>query len=305
MQALLNELVKTCRPYTVRGEVASYIPELNKHDRDDLGAYIITTEGEQYAAGDWETEFTMQSMVKPFLLLLALQENGIEGVCRQMSVEATGKPFDAINMTDQKLLREHVNPMVNMGAIELCTMIRGNSTEERFRKVLAFVRRLSGNANVELDEHVFRSERENGFKNKAMAYLLKAYGLIEEEPMEVLELYFRACSIKLNCRDLAHMALTLAGHGVSPLMGERCFSAEYARFVNAILVTCGMYDGSGDFAVRVGVPSKSGVSGGIFSAVPGKMGVAIYGPALDPKGNSVAGIKLLEQLSERLGLSVF
>lgn len=305
MQVILDNLLNASRPFIKEGNVASYIPELGKKSKKDLGAYIITTEGKTACAGEWKSDFTMQSLVKPFLLLLALQENGIDGISKKMSVESTGKPFDAINMTDQKLLRDHVNPMVNMGAIELCTMIRGRSIAERFNKVLTFIRQLAGNDTIEIDEEVFRSERENGFKNKAMGYLLKAYGLIEEEPMDVLELYFRACSIKINCIDLAHMALVLAGHGVSPLISDRCFSEKHARFVNAILMTCGMYDGSGDFAVKVGIPAKSGVSGGIFGVVPGKMGIAIYGPSLDQKGNSVAGIKLLEKLSEELSLSIF
>ena len=302
MQAFIEELVSSCRKYTAEGEVATYIPELGKHDKHDLGVYLMTAEGGSYAAGEWDTPFTMQSMVKPFLLLLALKQNGADYICRQMSVEATGKPFDAINMTDQKLLREHVNPMVNMGAIELCTMIRGKSVEDRFDQLLRFIRTLAGNDSIALDERVYLSERATGNKNKALAYMLKAYGLIEEDPMQVLELYFRACSIRVNCRDLARMALTLAEHGGQ---AQQYFTEEQARFVNAILLTCGMYDGSGEFAVRVGVPAKSGVSGGIFSVVPGKMGIAIYSPALDKKGNSVAGIRLLEELSAKLKLSIF
>ena len=156
-----------------------------------------------------------------------------------------------------------------------------------------------------MDEAVYHSEKSHGSKNRALAYLLKSYGLLEDDVEEVLDCYFRACSIRVNCRALAHIGAVLSNRGRLPLSNERIFSSSLARSVNAILMTCGMYNGSGEFAMRVGVPAKSGVGGGIMAVVPTRMGIGIYGPALDRKGNSVAGIHLLEQLSRELYLSIF
>ena len=255
--------------------------------------------------GDYQKQFTIQSIVKPILLLLALMDNGIDRVKEHVGVEATGKPFDAINYSDQSLVSEHLNPMVNMGAIVMCTLIKGDTYDEKFDRLLNLTRKLAGNPDIELDENVYLSEKRTGNKNRALAYLLKNYGMIEDEVDDVLDCYFKACSIKVNCADLAKIGLTLANHGKSPVTGERIFPSNYANYVNAILMTCGMYDGSGEFAVRVGVPAKSGVGGGIMAIVPTRMGIGIFSPALDSKGNSVAGIKALELLSKRLYLSIF
>jgi glutaminase len=164
---------------------------------------------------------------------------------------------------------------------------------------------LANNPDIEMDEEVYLSEKRTGNKNRALAYLLKTYGMIEDDVEDVLDCYFRACSIKVNCADLAKIGLTLASHGKSQFTGERIFPAKYAYYVNAILMNCGMYDGSGEFAVKVGVPAKSGVGGGIMAIVPTRMGIGIYSPALDSKGNSIAGIKALEMLSKKLYLSIF
>jgi glutaminase len=195
--------------------------------------------------------------------------------------------------------------MVNMGAIAMCTMIKGDTYLDKFNRLLELTRKLAKNPDTEMDEDVYLSEKRTGNKNRALAYLLKTYGMIEDEVEDVLDCYFRACSIKVNCADLAKIGLTLAGHGKSPFTGERIFSSSYAYYVNAILMTCGMYDGAGEFAVRVGVPAKSGVGGGIMAIVPTRMGIGIYSPALDSKGNSLAGIKALELLSKKLYLSIF
>ena len=187
----------------------------------------------------------------------------------------------------------------------MCTLINGATYDEKFDRLLDLTRRLAGNPDIELDENVYLSEKRTGNKNRALAYLLKNYGMIEDDVEDVLDCYFKACSIKVNCADLAKIGLTLANHGKSPVTGERIFPSNYANYVNAILMTCGMYDGSGEFAVRVGVPAKSGVGGGIMAVVPTRMGIGIFSPALDSKGNSVAGIKALELLSKRSYLSIF
>lgn len=305
MDALLEKLVEENRPFTREGRVAGYIPELAKADRDELGICVVSSDGRISSAGENRRTFTIQSIIKPILLLLALMDNGEDTVRARVGVEATGKPFDAINYTDQALLSEHLNPMVNMGAILLCTLIHGTSYSQRLERLLELTRRLAGDPSLSVDEAVYRSEKQTGSRNRAMAFLLESCGLLHDDPEEVLDCYFRACSIRVDCRDLAHIACTFAGRGRRSPSGERLFPARYAHYVNAVLMTCGMYNGSGDFAVKVGLPAKSGVGGGIMAVSPARMGIGIYSPGLDEKGNSLAGIRLLEQLGRRLSLSIF
>ena len=305
MEELLERLIEECRPVVKQGQVADYIPELAKGNPEALGIYIIGSEGKRSWAGDCRQTFTIQSIVKPILLLQALLDNGAEFAMNRVGVEATGKPFDAINSSDQSLDSGNINPMVNMGAIVMCSLIHGRSYDERFQRLLELTRRLAGDHEIGVDEAVYCSEKSHGSKNRALAYLLKSHGLLDGDVEEVLDCYFRACSIQVDCRALAHIGAVLSNRGRLPVSNERIFPASMSRYVNAILMTCGMYDGSGEFALRVGVPAKSGVGGGIMAVVPTRMGIGIFGPALDRKGNSVAGIKLLEQLSGELHLSIF
>ena len=305
MEELLERLLAECRPYAEQGQVAQYIPELAKGDPLSLGIYMIGCDGKHSWAGDCRKPFTIQSVVKPVLLLQALLDNGVEAVQSRVGVEATGKPFDAINAVDQPLSSGNLNPMVNMGAIVMCSLIHGDSYGERFERLLALTRRLAGNEEIGVDEDVYRSEKSHGSKNRALAYLLKSYGLLEGGVEEVLDCYFRACSIRVDCRDLANIGAALSNRGRLPVSNQRVFPSHLARYVNAVLMTCGMYNGSGEFAVRVGIPAKSGVAGGIMGVVPTRMGIGIYAPALYGKGNSLAGIQLLERLSRELYLSIF
>ena len=306
MEELLEELLEECRPYTQKGKLASYIPELSKAELGDLGICVQRSDGRSYHVGDYKKRFTIQSVVKPILLLQALMDNGEEYVRARVGVEATGKPFDAINVTDQTLLSDNLNPMVNMGAIAMCSLIKGADYGERFQRLLELTRTLAGDPEITLDEAVYQSEKRTGHKNRALAFLLKSCGLIQDDDVEeLLDCYFKACSISVNSQDLARVGFVLANRGKLPQTEERVFPSRYAHYVNAILMTCGMYDGSGDFAVRVGVPAKSGVGGGIMAVVPTRMGIGIFSPGLDPKGNSVAGIQVLERLSKRMYLSIF
>ena len=305
VNTLLNRILTECAPYTAQGHVATYIPELANMCPDKLGIYLSTDTGEDFFAGDHTTPFTMQSVVKPLILLLALMDSGIETVRELVGVEATGKPFDTFNYSDQALTGAHINPMINTGAIALCTLIWGRDYGERFDRLLALVRRLADNPDLQVDQAVYRSEQMTGNKNRALAYFLKAYGMISDPVEEILECYFKACSILVTCRELAKIAHIFACHGVHPQTGERLFPAEYAKFVNAILATCGMYDGSGEFALSVGFPAKSGVGGGILGVIPRRMGIGVFAPALDKHGNSVAGVQVLAQLSRELDLSIY
>ena len=305
MNKLLNEIIEECSKYTRMGAVASYIPELAKANPDEFGICVLENENTLYTAGDYNNQFTMQSVVKPIILLMALMDTDEERVRDLVGVEATGKPFDAFNYSDQALKREHINPMINTGAIALCTLIKGETYKEKFARLLNLTRKMADNPELDIDESVYLSEKATGNKNRALAYMLKAYGMIDDDVEEILDCYFMACSIKVTSVDLAKIGSVLANKGINKHTGERIIDVKYARYINAVLSTSGMYDGSGEFAVNVGVPAKSGVGGGIMAIVPGRMGIGIYSPALDKKGNSFAGIKALELLSKKKDLSIF
>jgi len=305
MEELLDALLRECQPYTAHGKVATYIPELAKGDPSDLGIYVLRSDGRHYQAGSYRKHFTIQSVVKPILLLLALLDNGEEVVRAKVGVEATGKPFDAINVTDSPLLSAHLNPMVNMGAIAMCTLIRGGSYDERFQRLLALTRTLAGNPEISVDQAVYLSEKATGDRNRALAYYLKASGILEGNVEECLDFYFKMCSVNVTAVDIAQMSAVLANHGACPVTQEELIPKESAKEVRALMLTCGMYDGSGEFAMTVGFPAKSGVGGGIAAALVDRMGIGVFGPSLDEKGNSVGGIKILEHLSKNLDFNLF
>ena len=305
MEEMLKQLLAECHPYAQDGKVATYIPELAKMDPKKLGVYLTTQDNHEYYAGDCFERFTIQSVVKPLILLLALMDSGIEKVRDLVGVEATGKPFDAFNYSDQALTGSHINPMINTGAIALCTLIKGDTYEEKFARLLNLARTLAGNPDLEVDESVFQSEKATGNKNRALAYMLKAYGMVSDPADEILDCYFRACSILVTCKDLARISLIFANHGLRVQDGMRLFPVEYGKYVNATMATCGMYDGSGEFAITVGFPAKSGVGGGIMGVIPRRMGIGVFAPSLDRHGNSVAGVQLLAKLSRELDLGIY
>ena len=305
MNQLLERLAADCAYFATQGHVATYIPELANADPGKLGIYVSTEDGRSFCTGDWQDRFTMQSVVKPLILLQALMDSGSDTVRALVGVEATGKPFDAFNYSDQALTGAHINPMINTGAIALCTLIHGDTYQEKFSRLLELTRKLAENPLLQVDEAVYRSEKATGSKNRALAYMLKAYGMITDPVEEILDFYFSACSILVSCRDLAKIAHVFANHGIHPETGVRLFPAEYAKYVNATLATCGMYDGSGEFALTVGFPAKSGVGGGILGVIPGCMGIGVFAPALDKHGNSIAGVQLLAKLSQALDLSIY
>ena len=298
MNDLLQDALNKCRHYTQEGKVANYIPELAKANIEHFGICVIEND-KTYCAGDYNVPFTLQSIIKPIILLLALSDVGMERVRSLVGVEATGKPFDAFNYSDQALNADHINPMINTGAMALATLIKGSSYKEKFDRLMHLTKILTGNPTLAIDEKVYLSEKATGDKNRALAYMLKAYGMITDDIDELTNFYFRACSIQATCKDLANVAFVLSHKGKDLL------PPEYVRYTNAVLTICGMYDGSGEFALNVGVPAKSGVGGGIMAIIPNRMGIGIYSPSLDKKGNSIAGVKVLELLSKQLNLSIF
>lgn len=304
MNDLLNRLVKKNIPETKLGTVASYIPELDKAKKDALGIYILDNEGNEYFSGDYETKFTIQSISKIVALMLAILDNGEEYVFSKVGMEPTGDPFNSITKLETSRERKPYNPLINAGAIAVSSMIKGKDARDRFGRLLDFFKKISEDETLDVNYKIYCGESETGNRNRAMGYFLKGEGIIEGNVEDALDIYFKQCSIEVTAKTLAKIGLFLANNGKLST-GEIVITPKIATIVKTLMVTCGMYDSSGEFAVRAGIPSKSGVGGGILSVVPGKMGIGVYGPSLDKKGNSIAGIALLEDLSTELNLTIF
>lgn len=305
LKILLENLIENNRRFTEEGKPASYIPELAKADKNDMGACIITLTGEIYKAGNWDKKFTIQSISKVMSLMLAIADNGKEYVFKKVGMEPTGDSFNSIVNLEIKKMNKPYNPMVNSGAIVTTSLIAGKTQDEKFDRILEFARKVMDNPSIGINESVYQSEKETGDKNRSLGYFLKSNEYMEGNVEEISDLYFKQCSMEVTTVDLAKLGAMLANDGILPWNGERVISRDVCRIVKTIMVTCGMYDESGKFAVHIGIPAKSGVGGGIMAAVPHRMGIGVYGPALDKKGNSVAGSMLLKELSDELDLSIF
>ena len=282
------------------GEVATYIPELGKANPGHLGICLRTLDGKRFQAGDTDVRFSMQSIAKVIALAVALELCGFDAFDK-VGMEPSGDAFNSLVKLEVSSSHPY-NPMINSGAIVVCSCIEPELT---FKELLRRTRMLCMDPDIRLDDAVFRSEMTHISRNRAIAYLLESKGIIAGNVERVLELYVRLCSLSVTAESLASLGLLLASGGVNPDTGERLLQPCTVQTVTTIMMTCGMYDGSGEFAVRVGIPSKSGVGGGILSTVSQRMGIGIFGPALDPKGNSVAGVRMLEYLSRQLGLHLF
>lgn len=305
MNQLLKSIIENNRKYASEGKVASYIPGLAKANPEHLGICVTTLEGKEFSAGDCDVKFTIQSISKVISLMVAILDNGTKNVFSKVGMEPTGDSFNSIMSLEVKNPQKPFNPMINAGAIATTALISGDSLEEKFEKIINFTRKVTGNDDININEEVYLSERATGDRNRALAYFMKSNSHIEGDVDEILDLYFRQCAIEGTCRDIARIAAMLANDGILPWSGERVISREVSRIVKTIMVTCGMYDASGEFAVHIGIPAKSGVGGGILAAVPRRMGIGVFGPALDAKGNTIAGIQVLQELSKELDLSIF
>ncbi len=301
----LQAMVEEARNWTTKGKVADYIPALGLANPDDLSIAIHYPNGDCFSAGNIEKKFTLQSISKVISLAFVLMERGKEYVFERVGMEPTGDPFNSIAKLETMAVAKPLNPMINAGALMVTHMIEGDSVAERFNRLLAFIQGLSADSKVSFSKEVAQSEYETAHLNRSLCYFLKEHGLIEEEIEPLIDLYTKQCAIEMNCLDLARIGIVFAMDGVDPESGKQLMPSEVARICKTFMVTCGMYNASGEFAIKIGIPAKSGVSGGIMGAVPGKFGIGIFGPALDDIGNSIAGIKLLELLSKRYRLSMF
>ncbi|MGW0246652.1 glutaminase A [Nocardia goodfellowii] len=284
------------------GAVADYIPELAAADPDSLGAAMVSVHGDLYRGGDSEIEFTIQSVSKPFVYALALSDLGLHEVTRHVGFEPSGEPFNAISL--EATTGRPANPLINAGAIVTTALVTGADREEKFSRIHAILSAFAGR-NLGIDEAVYASESATGDRNRALAYLTLSQGVLAGPVEDVTDVYFRQCAVCVTTIDLAVMAATLANGGVNPVTAERVIDAEIARITLSVMSTCGMYDYSGEWMVQVGLPSKSGVGGGIVSALPGEFGIGVFSPRLDPRGNSVRGKAALAEMSQRFGLHVF
>jgi glutaminase len=301
---LLHFLEDLHRQHSVcrEGEVATYIPELGRANPDWFGIAICTIDGQVHEVGDTRLPFSIQSISKPFVYGLALQDHGLEKVLQHVGVEPSGDAFNSISL-DPKSGRP-LNPMINAGAIASAGLVKAATPALRTRRVMEMFASYVGHE-VRIDEQVCRSESETGFRNRAIANLLRNFNMIEGDPDRVVEVYFQQCSAMVDCRDLAVMAATLAAGGVSPVTTKRVLEQDHVRQVLSVMATCGMYDFAGEWLFRVGMPAKSGVSGGLIGVLPGQMGIAVFSPRLDARGNSVRGIRVFNDLAAGLGLHMF
>jgi len=298
----LNELYTKFLPLR-DGAVANYIPELARANPDAFGISVVTMDGRIFSAGDHQQLFTIQSVSKPFVFALAMEKHGREFVNSKVGVEPTGDAFNSLIRLDETSKRPH-NPMVNAGAIATADLITAKDSASRLRLIMEMFRRFAGR-DLNVDMSVFISERSTGHRNRAIAHLMLNFGMIGPKVDETLDLYFQQCSMLVNAQDLALMAATLANKGIHPTTGEKAVDPQYIRDMLSVMLTCGIYDYSGEWAYRVGIPAKSGVGGGMLGVVPGKMGIAVFSPPLDERGNSVRGRAVFEQMSIDLGLHIF
>ena len=302
--AVVEEIAAEMARRPDRGEVARYIPELAGVDPGQFGLAVIGAGGEVAVAGDSDTPFSIQSISKVFTLTLALGMIG-DGLWRRVGREPSGNPFNSIVQLERERGVPR-NPFINAGAIAVTDVIvSGHQPRESIGEILRFMQFLARDPAITIDAAVAASEKRTGFRNTALANYMKSFGVIENPVDFTLGVYFHHCAIAMSCRQLAMAGRFLAHSGRDLLSGHRVVPAERARRINALMLTCGHYDGSGEFAYRVGLPGKSGVGGGILAVAPGKASIAVWAPGLDAAGNSHLGRIALERLAKRMGWSIF
>lgn len=284
------------------GTVATYIPELAKADPHWYGVCLVTTGGHVYEVGDSRQPFTIQSISKPFVYGLALEDNTRAEVLKKIGVEPTGDAFNAISL--EAGTGRPRNPMINAGAIAAAGMVEGKGAATKLKRLLEMFSKYAGRE-LGIDEAVYQSESDTGHRNRAIGHMLRNFDILGGAPEPVVDLYFRQCSVSVDCRDLAVMGATLANRGVNPITGRTAIRGEYVESVLSVMGSCGMYDYAGEWLYRVGMPAKSGVSGGVLAVLPGQFGIGVFSPPLDPRGNSVRGLRTCDDLSRFFDLHLF
>ncbi len=280
-----------------------YPPEQRGPERVPFGLCLTTVGGQTYHAGDWEVPFALQSISKVFVHGLALADHGRAEVLRRVGVEPSGDAFNSLVFDEHN--NRPFNPMVNAGALATTDMVLGDGPTGKLGRILHVLRSYAGNDDLAVDQDTFDAEQQGADRNRATAYLMRADGMLAGDVQATLALYLQQCSVHVTCRDLVVMAATLANGATNPITGRQALPRDYVRDVLSVMHTCGMYDFAGEWAYSVGLPAKSGVSGGLLVVIPGRMGIGLFSPGLDRFGNSVRGVHVCQELSERLGLHMF
>jgi glutaminase len=301
-QAILNEIQKETNTSDFDGEVASYIPELAKVNGNKFGMHLHCINNGHYSFGDSNEKFSIQSISKVLSLSLAFELIG-DKIWERVDVEPSGDPFNSLTQLEYENGIPR-NPLINSGALVISDILVTH-LENPKADFLAFVRKLVNNSTINYDDAVAKSEKKWGFRNAALINLMKSFGNIDNKTKKVLDFYFYQCSLSMNCKELAETFMLFANQGKIMATGEQIISPSRTKRINAIMQTCGFYDEAGEFTFRVGLPGKSGVGGGIVAVHPNQYSVAVWGPKLNPKGNSAIGMTTLELLTTKTGYSIF
>ncbi len=304
MEKLLEKIVEENRQLAKEGKLADYIPALSKANPDHVGVCIVDFQGNLYKSGDSNVKFTIQSSSKVISLMLAVMDNGQDYVFERVGYEGSDDPFNTLYKLDLPHTKKPANPMINAGAILTTSLVKGEG-DEKFQRILDLTRTMANNPELNYNEQVYFSEKATGDKNRAIANMMKARAMLDGNVEDILDSYFKQCSIEVDAVDLANIGAFIA-NGCQGLETYGLASPEKLRSIAlGIMVTSGMYNHSGEYAVEVGIPSKSGVAGGIMGAVPGKLGIGVFSPPLDENSNSRAGIGLMKSLANELDLRMF
>ncbi len=304
-QEILQEIEIEIQPLFSQGKVADYIPALAEVDSHQFGMSITLFDGSCYSVGDADTLFSIQSISKVFTFTLALKYLGAE-LYKRVWREPSGNPFNSLVQLEYENGIPR-NPFINAGAIAITdTLISHYKDDKRaLEEILAFIQSIADDATIGIDDVVATSEMDHAYRNLALTNLMKSFGNIDNNAITLVETYFSHCAIEMNAKMLSRAMLYLANHGIDPITKQAYITKTQAKRINAVMLTCGHYDASGDFAFRVGLPGKSGVGGGIVAVIPGKMGICVWSPALNEQGNSLIGTKALELFTTKTGLSIF
>lgn len=304
-QKILYEIEQEVAPYIKDGKVADYIPALASVDPEQFAMSITMFDGTQYSVGDADTLFSIQSISKVFTFTLALKLYS-KDLYKRIGHEPSGNPFNSLVQLEYEHGRPR-NPFINAGAINVTDALITHYKDEdvAYHEVLNFIRSISNDKTITIDNLVAESEMQHGHRNIALANLMKSFNNLDNKVDEVVNVYFKHCSVEMNTKMLSRAMLYLANHGVDPITNKSYISVQQAKRINAVMLTCGHYDASGDFAFHVGLPGKSGVGGGIVAVVPKMMGISVFSPGLNAQGNSLVGTKALELFTDKTGLSIF
>ena len=304
-QAILEEIYEEIQPELKRGKVADYIPALAKVEQEQFAMTLTLEEGTVFSVGDAKKQFSIQSISKVFTFTLALDIYSTE-LYKRVGVEPSGNPFNSLVQLEYENGIPR-NPFINAGAIAITDSLVTHYKDQykTLEVIMHFVRELSGNAALSFDQEVANSEMEHGDRNLSLAHLMKSFGNFENDVTNTVMTYFKHCSITMSTEELSRAFLFLAFAGKDPITGREFITSSKTKRINAVMLTCGHYDASGEFAFHVGLPAKSGVGGGIAAVVPGKMSIAVWSPALNRYGNSHAGTLALEKFTTKTGVSIF